>query len=77
MEHKTCVGCRWNNYPICDGTIMGSGDEMNIEKLSINFRCGQKYLLDVSDYSIKPTEIELLQQEVLDLKLRIENLEES
>ncbi|TFG23931.1 MAG: hypothetical protein EU529_05895 [Promethearchaeota archaeon] len=48
MENKineTCIGCRWNNFPFCEGTIIKVGLEerkMRIDKLRPIFRCGQK-----------------------------------
>lgn len=37
-----CEDCRWYKYPECLGTIMIDGSYMNIEKLAIDFQCGQK-----------------------------------
>lgn len=66
MEHKKCKGCRWNNYPICEGIIMSTGEFMNIDKLRSSFRCGQKELDVIDDHTPKKS----------DLELRIEALEE-
>ena len=40
--HKECLGCKWENYPTCKGTIMFDGEEMSIENLKKGFKCGQK-----------------------------------
>jgi len=42
MEHKTCKDCKWNEYPLCKGTIMPDGEFMSIENMRPNFKCGQK-----------------------------------
>ena len=67
MEHKICIGCQWNRYPECYGTIMGDGNYMNIENLKEGFECGQKDDIEVTDFSIKIKS---------DLELRVEVLEE-
>jgi hypothetical protein len=46
---------------------MGTGNEMNIENLSVNFQCGQKEDIEITNFSIKVKS---------DLELRIEVLEE-
>jgi len=77
-ENKICKGCQYNNYPTCKGTIMDNGNEMNIETLKAGFRCGQKYDVIITDFSIKKkTELELLQDQVEILKSKIENLEKN
>lgn len=65
-EHKICKGCKWNHYPECHGTIMGSGDYMIIEDRAENFECGKKDELEVTDFSIKIKS---------ELELRVEELE--
>lgn len=65
-EHETCKGCKWNKYPLCEGTIVGDGEFMNIEKLRPTFRCGVKDLAEVKDYTIIKKSA---------LELRIEELE--
>lgn len=72
-ENKICKGCKYNNYPTCKGTIMDDGNEMNIENLSSNFRCGQKDMDNITDFSIKvKSELELkvedLQRQINELK---------
>ena len=67
MVHKLCEKCRWNNYPVCTGTIMFDGSEMNIENLRPGFNCGQKD-------SDTPTD---LRPRKTDLELRVEALEEA
>ena len=67
MEHKTCKGCKWNNYPACKGTII-DGIEMNIEKLNISFLCGVKDMDNIHEISRMPSKS--------DLELRVEVLEE-
>ena len=73
-EHKICKVCKWNKYPLCEGTKMFDGEFMNIEKLKPGFKCGQKDLPDVKDFSIKTkTELEL---KVEMLENKINELEE-
>ena len=58
-EHELCKDCQWNEYPVCDGTIMWDGLEMNIENLRPIFRCGQKNREIITDLStIKKTKLE-------------------
>ena len=72
-EHKICKGCRWNKYPLCEGTVMNNGKFMNIENLEKGFECGQKDNLEVSDLIPKKTELEL---RIDALEERINTLEE-
>jgi hypothetical protein len=67
VEHKTCIGCKWNNYPTCRGIIMDTGNEMPIDNLSQGFNCGVRDLLEVVDFS---REIKS------ELKIKTEELEE-
>ncbi len=60
VEHETCIGCQWNNYPTCRGTIMEDGNEMNITQLRPIFTCGQKDLLNITDFSGYISEFKLL-----------------
>lgn len=72
MEHKTCKNCKWNEYPICKGTIMDDGNYMNIENLKPNFRCGQKDLLELTNFSIQEkSKLELLEKKVLEIEKKI------
>lgn len=66
VEHKICKGCRFNKYPLCEGTKMGDGNYMNIENLKPIFQCGQKNELEFTDFSII---------EKSNIELRIEDLE--
>jgi hypothetical protein len=76
MEHKICKGCRWNKYPLCEGTRMDTEKFMNIENLKTNFKCGQKDRDNIDDLSFRPkTEIELrieaLEEKTKDLKMEV------
>jgi len=72
-EHESCKGCRWNAYPLCNGTIMISGDYMNIENLRKNFECGQKIISILTDHSLVfKTDVDKKMEE---LEARIEELE--
>lgn len=64
MEHKICKGCIWNNYPTCKGTIMHDGNEMNIENLKPSFRCGQKDMDIMTDFTPKKTKVEELEERI-------------
>lgn len=66
MEHEVCKGCKWNNYPLCNGTIV-DGIKMNIEKLNIGFQCGVKDRESPYIYSKIPQKS--------DLELKIEELQ--
>ena len=66
VEHKVCLECRWNDYPVCLGTIMDDGNYMNIENQRPGFQCGQKDEAILTDFSIKIKS---------DLELKIEALE--
>lgn len=66
VEHEVCIGCPYNQYPLCYGTKMFDGNYMNIENLKGGFKCGQKDELELKDFSIK-------KKSTLDLK--IEELE--
>lgn len=68
MEHKTCKGCKWNNYPTCKGTIMDNGNEMNIENLRPIFKCGQKDLDIIADFTPKKTRLEVLEERIIELE---------
>lgn len=71
-EHKVCIGCIWNNYPTCKGTIMEDGSEMDITTLREGFQCGQKDNPQITDFSIKiKTEIELIQEKNAEFETRI------
>jgi len=70
-EHKVCKGCQHNNYPICKGTIMFDGNEMNIEKLKFNFRCGQKDDSNITDFSVKYKSEADLKIEELEEKIKL------
>lgn len=72
-EHKVCNGCKWNNYPTCSGTIMQSGNEMNIENLTKGFGCGQKELDGITDFSIKIKSD--LEKQIEEIIKRLEKLE--
>ena len=75
MEHEVCKWCRHNNYPSCKGTIMEDGNEMNIEKLNINFKCGQKIIDKPMDFSVLyKSELEIKMET---LEARILELESS
>lgn len=76
-ENKTCKGCKWNAYPICNGTILENGDKMRIDNLRPVFNCGVKDMDTISDSRPVhiPTELELLREEVNELKGRITELE--
>ena len=65
-EHKICKDCKWNEYPLCKGTIMPNGEYMNIENIKPIFKCGQKEELELNDMSIERKS---------DLDLKIEELE--
>lgn len=74
-EHKVCKGCRWNGYPICLGTILDSGNNMNIENLRPGFQCGQKENSVINDLSIKiKLELDL---KLEDIEARIKVLEDA
>lgn len=83
-EHDVCVGCKWNNYPTCDGTII-DGSKMNIENLVETFLCGVKDLDEAKITSnltrgnIKRIELMNRANEVLvdllDIKTRLDDLE--
>jgi glycine cleavage system regulatory protein len=66
VQHEVCIGCRYNNYPECLGTIMDDGNPMNIENLRSGFQCGQKNEPEMMDFSIKIKS---------DLELKLEELE--
>lgn len=65
-EHKNCIDCQYNNYPLCQGTKMEDENYMNIEKLKRGFICGQKDHEKLTDFSIKYKS---------DLELKVEALE--
>jgi len=79
VEHEVCIGCQWNKYPLCEGTKMADGKFMNIENLKPNFQCGQKDVVELTDFSIvKKSDLELriddLELRIAELELRIEEL---
>ena len=64
-EHKVCVGCKWNEYPLCKGSIMLDGNYMNIDKLHEEFQCGVKLRDTPKDHSIiEKSKIELLEDRI-------------
>jgi hypothetical protein len=74
MKHKLCNGCRWEAYPVCNGTIE-DGIKMNIENLPEDFICGRKdltqaYIGDSMNLSKSPFELM-----IKELETRIEELE--
>ena len=72
-EHETCEGCRYNKYPLCEGTKMEDGNFMNIENLRPIFNCGRKDSDNIMDFSIKfKSELEL---KIEGLEVRIVELE--
>ena len=66
-EHSVCIDCKWNNYPLCHGTKGFDGNYINIERQNINFKCGQKNLLVMTDLSL----VEMKSSE----QIKIEQLE--
>ena len=70
-EHKTCINCKWNKYPICEGTIMFEGVFMNIENLRTNFKCGVKDKEIPIDLSSQKTKTDILEEEILELSFLI------
>lgn len=76
VEHEVCKGCKWNNYPICNGTIMPDGEFMNIENLNPGFQCGVKDMESIKDYSIRTkSEVEEIKEKMAELEDRINSLE--
>ena len=69
-EHEVCKGCKWNNYPVCNGIIMFDGNPMNIEKLRPTFQCERKDLDNIDDFSIKPKSPLELKIEELEARIR-------
>jgi len=72
-EHKTCKGCKWNNYPYCNGLILHNGEYMKIDDKKPSFECGLKEDISITDLSIvKKSELEL---KINELEQRIAELE--
>lgn len=71
VEHKICVGCQYNSYPVCRGTIMPAGNEMNIENLKPNFKCGQKTSAEIKSF----VKVDKIQDKLNELENRIQELE--
>ena len=73
-EHEICKGCTWNDYPYCSGTKMDDSNFMNIENLHDEFKCGQKDMVEITDFTIvkQKTALEL---KVEELEARIIELE--
>jgi len=69
MIHKICKDCKFNKYPLCEGTKMKDGNFMNIEKLKENFQCGQKEEAELMDFSIKKKTPEQLKIEELEARI--------
>ncbi len=73
VEHEICKGCKFNKYPLCEGTKMFDGNYMNIENLNDGFVCGQKDKSELTDFStVKKSSLEL---KVEELESRINTLE--
>ncbi len=70
-EHELCKGCKWNNYPICDGSIFDNV-KMDISNLDDDFKCGQKYEDLVDDQpafqDTQKIRIEELEARILELE---------
>lgn len=65
-EHEICIGCKWNNYPICNGTVINDVN-LRIDNLSPRFKCGVKdrdYIHYINT-SLEKSEVELLQEQVV------------
>ncbi len=69
VENKICIGCQWNNYPTCSGTIMDDGNEMNIENLRSGFQCGQKDDVNITDFSIVKKSVSELKMKELEARI--------
>ncbi len=72
---KLCDGCKWNKFPYCDGMIDQFGSKMRIDRLNEQFRCGQKDKDIVYIETVNKSELELLQEEVEELKTRLTIIE--
>ena len=75
MENETCIGCKWNNYPECNGTII-NGEKMKIDNLRPIFNCGVKDRdePEIINYESK-SELEILQEKINALENRMKKLE--
>ncbi len=71
-EHKVCIGCSWNHYPECYGTINGDGSYMRIDALRIGFECGAKDFREVMDFTQTRNPLEI---QIEKLEARINQLE--
>ena len=62
---ELCKGCKWNNYPYCNGSKDFDGNFMRIDNLRPIFMCGQKDNNIVYDFSIiEKTKLELLEERI-------------
>ena len=72
---EICVGCQWNHYPECYGTILEDGSYLNIEKgIDVRvFECGVKFRDTPINMSIKP---KTLEERIIEIEEKVLILEE-
>ena len=79
IMHIVCKGCKWNNYPTCNGLIF-DGIPMNIENLKPLFICGTKDEDTSAEFkptkSILETKITDLENEVVSIMNQEENCDD-
>ncbi len=74
-EHDYCKGCKWNNYPICNGIKMEDDTLMNIENLRPSFECIVKFQDEGIGFIKNKTELKLIQEKNQELEARLLALE--
>ena len=73
-EHKICKDCKWNKYPICEGTL-DNGVPVRIDSLRKEFECGQKFRDIPFDLKVV-IEKSALELKIEELEAKINKLEE-
>jgi len=71
--HPTCLGCQWEAFPLCNGTLLGT-EKMRIDSMRPSFKCGVKDLPSPVQNKIEP-EKTADQIKIEDLEARILTLE--
>ena len=73
-ENIVCKECKWNKYPECLGSLI-NGIPMAIDELSKGFTCGQKDKDVAYNQILYKNPIETMQEEIINLKERITEIE--